>query len=47
MDEDTVLICNYSYCKGKDCKKHTLHKVTQCESPDGTKRVPHNTSEKC
>lgn len=22
----------YSYCKGKDCKKHTLHKVTQCES---------------
>lgn len=23
-----------SYCKGKDCKKHTLHKVTQCEYPD-------------
>jgi hypothetical protein len=23
----------YSYCKGKDCKKHTLHKVTQCEYP--------------
>lgn len=25
-----VLIYGCSYCKGKDCKKHTLHKVTQC-----------------
>lgn len=24
-----ILIEVYSYCKGKDCKKHTLHKVTQ------------------
>lgn len=29
-----ILIEVYSYCKGKDCKKHTLHKVTQCEYPE-------------
>lgn len=28
-----MLIEKHSYCKGKDCKKHTLHKVTQCEYP--------------
>lgn len=31
-----ILIEVYSYCKGKDCKKHTLHKVTQCEFPETT-----------
>lgn len=34
LDWEYMLIREYSYCKGKDCKKHTLHKVTQCEYPE-------------